>query len=112
MSTQFNKYYNDFLVKKNATMHLNHKPGEIMQVDWRYGNRNRYGYRRSDSSIRFCSHTAFQRLQLCGSVLSMNQECWTSAHVNAYRYFGGVARIIQCDNLKNRSGRCTRNEVL
>jgi hypothetical protein len=36
-STQFNKYYNDFLVKKDATMHLNHKPGEIMQVDW--GNR-------------------------------------------------------------------------
>jgi transposase len=33
-STQFNKYYNDFCVKKNATMHLNHKPGEIMQVDW------------------------------------------------------------------------------
>ncbi len=33
-STQFNKYYNDFLVKKNATMHLSHKPGEIMQVDW------------------------------------------------------------------------------
>ena len=33
-STQFNKYYNDFCAKKNATMHLNHKPGEIMQVDW------------------------------------------------------------------------------
>ena len=24
-STQFNKHYNDFLMKKNATMHLNHK---------------------------------------------------------------------------------------
>ena len=33
-STQFNKYYNDYVVKTNATMHLNHKPGEIMQVDW------------------------------------------------------------------------------
>ena len=33
-STQFNKYYNDYLRKTNATMHLNHKPGEIMQVDW------------------------------------------------------------------------------
>lgn len=29
----------------------------------------------------------------------MNRECWTSAHVNAYRYFGGVTRMIQCDNL-------------
>ena len=33
-STQFNKYYNDYLNRVNATMHLNHKPGEIMQVDW------------------------------------------------------------------------------
>ena len=29
-STQFNKYYTDYLAKANATMHLNHKPGEIM----------------------------------------------------------------------------------
>lgn len=32
-STQFNKYYSDYAIKTNATMHLNHKPGEIMQVD-------------------------------------------------------------------------------
>lgn len=33
--TQVKKYYRDYAVKTNATMHLNHKPGEIMQVDWR-----------------------------------------------------------------------------
>lgn len=33
-STQFNKNYNDYVVKTNATMHLNHKLGEMMQVDW------------------------------------------------------------------------------
>lgn len=33
-STQFNKYYNDFVMKNSVTMHLNHKPGEILQVDW------------------------------------------------------------------------------
>ena len=30
----------------------------------------------------------------------MNEECWITAHVNAFRYFGGITRIIQCDNLK------------
>ena len=24
----------DYLAKVNATIHLNHKPGEVMQVDW------------------------------------------------------------------------------
>lgn len=32
--TQFKKHYRDYAVKTNATMHLNHKPGEIIQVDW------------------------------------------------------------------------------
>ena len=30
--TQFKKYYRDFTAKTNATMHLNHKPGEIMRL--------------------------------------------------------------------------------
>ncbi|TEB05783.1 hypothetical protein Psch_02824 [Pelotomaculum schinkii] len=33
-STQFNKYYNDYVRKTKATLHLNHKPGEVMEVDW------------------------------------------------------------------------------
>ena len=33
-STQFNKYYADYVHKTKATMHLEHKPGETMQVDW------------------------------------------------------------------------------
>ena len=33
-STQFNKYYADYVHKTKATMHLEHKPGETVQVDW------------------------------------------------------------------------------
>ena len=33
-STQFNKYYSEYVAKTNATMHLSHKPSEILQVDW------------------------------------------------------------------------------
>ena len=33
-STQFNKYYADYVHKTKATMHLEHKPGETMHVDW------------------------------------------------------------------------------
>lgn len=32
-STQFNKYYADFVHKTKATLRLEHKPGETMQVD-------------------------------------------------------------------------------
>ena len=33
-STQFNKYYADYVMKTKATMHINRKPGDAMEVDW------------------------------------------------------------------------------
>ena len=41
----------------------------------------------------------------------MNQESWIAAHVNAFRYYGGVTRILQCDNLKTGVVSHGRNEV-
>ena len=32
--TQFKKYYREYVVKTKATMHINRKPGELMEVDW------------------------------------------------------------------------------
>lgn len=112
-STQFNKYYNDFLVKKNATMHLNHKPGEIMQVDWA-GDTAAVTNTDTGEAIPayiFVATLPFSGYSYVEAFFSMRQECWTAAHVNAYRYFGGVARIIQCDNLKTGVDKHGRNEV-
>jgi transposase len=101
-STQFNKYYNDYVVKMNATMHLEHKPGEIMQVDWAGDTAAIID---TDTGERIPAYIFVSVLPCSGyayveAFLSMNQECWIAAHVNAFRYFGGVARILQCDNLK------------
>lgn len=43
---------------------------------------------------------------------SMNQEAWTTAHVIAYKYFGGVTRIIQCDNLKTGVQKHGKDELI
>ena len=32
--TQFKKYMRDYAVSQNLTIHLEHKPGDVMQVDW------------------------------------------------------------------------------
>ncbi|KLU63574.1 integrase core domain protein [Peptococcaceae bacterium CEB3] len=114
-STQFNKCYNDFLflVKKNATMHLNHKPGEIMQVDWA-GDTAAVTDTDTGEAIPayvFVATLPFSGYSYVEAFFSMNQECWTVAHVNAHRYFGDVARIIQCDNLKTGVNKRGRHEV-
>ena len=93
-STQFNKYYSDFLVKKNATMHLNHKPGEIMQVDWA-GDTASITDTDTGESIKayvFVATLPFSGYSYVEAFFSMKQDCWTAAHVNTFRYFGEIGR--------------------
>jgi transposase len=42
----------------------------------------------------------------------MGQENWIAAHVNSYRYFGGVTRILKQDNLKTGLTKNTRDELV
>lgn len=112
-STQFNKHYSDYLTKKNATMHLNHKPGELMQVDWAGDT---ISVTDTDTGEDIAAYVFVATLPFSGysyveAFFSMDQEAWTQAHVNAYRYFGGVSRIVQCDNLKTGVERHGRNDV-
>ncbi|MFQ7760321.1 MAG: DDE-type integrase/transposase/recombinase [Oscillospiraceae bacterium] len=101
-STQFNKYYAEYLAKVNATMHLNHKPGEVMQVDWAGDTAAVIDTDTGEiiPAYVFVATLPYSGYSYVEAFFSMNQELWTAAHVNAYKYFGGVTRIIQCDNLK------------
>ena len=113
-STQFNKYYNDYVVKNNATMHLNHKPGEIMQVDWT-GETSFVTDTVTGEAIPayiFVSSLPYSGYAYVEAFFSMKQECWIAAHTNAFRYFGGVTRILQCDNLKTGVVSHGRNEIV
>ena len=113
-STQFSKYYADYLAKVNATMHLNHKPGEVMQVDWAGDTAAVID---TDTGEMIPAYVFVATLPYSGysyveAFFSMNQESWTTAHVNAYKYFGGVTRIIQCDNLKTGVQKHGKDEVV
>jgi len=94
-------------------MHLNHKPGEIMQVDWAGDTASVVDTDNGDPIpvYVFVATLPYSGYSYVEGFFSMNQDCWTTAHVNAYKYFGGVARIIQCDNLKTGVLRHGRDEV-
>jgi transposase len=113
-STQFNKYYNDYLKTTNATMHISHKPGEIMQVDWAGDVAHVVDTDTGEliPAYVFVSTLPYSGYSYVEAFFSMEQECWIAAHVNAFKYFGGVTRIIQCDNLKTGVDKHTRSEVM
>ena len=112
--TQFKKYYRDHTAKTNATMHLNHKPGEIMQVDWAGDTAVVVDTDTGEiiPAYVFVATLPYSGYSYVEAFFSVNQEAWTTAHVNAFKYFGGVARIIQCDNLKTGVQKHGKDEVI
>ncbi len=101
-STQFNKYYADYIHKTKATMHLEHKPGETMQVDWAG---ERMGIIDTDTGevipvYVFVAVLPYSGYAYAEGFFDQKQDAWIRAHVHAYTFFGGVTRILTPDNLK------------
>jgi len=113
-STQFNKYYSDYVCKTKATMHLNHKPGEVMEVDW--AGQNVFIVDTDTGELIkayvFVAVLPYSGYAYVEAFLSQDQECWTIAHVNAYQYFGGVSRILTPDNLKTGVTKVSKSETV
>ena len=113
-STQFNKYYADFVHKTKATMRLEHKPGETMQVD---GAGQTAHIVDTDTGEQLDVYLFVAVLPYSGyayteAFLDMKQDAWITAHVNAYRFFGGVTRILTPDNLKTGVIKNTKDETV
>ena len=45
----------------------------------------------------FVSSLPYSGYAYVEAFFSMDQECWIATHVNVFRYYGGVTRILQCD---------------
>lgn len=113
-STQFNKLYRDYLQKTKATMHLEHKRGELMEVDWA-GTTLTITDRFSGTSMKayiFVAVLPWSGYTYLEAFLSQNQEAWITAHINAYSYFGGVTRILVPDNLKTGVIKNGKDEII
>ena len=113
-STQFNKYYADYVHKTKATMHLEHRPGETMQVDWAGQTASILDTDTGElvPAYLFIAVLPYSGYAYTEAFLDMKQEAWINAHVNAYRFFGGVTRILTPDNLKTGVLKNSRDETV
>jgi transposase len=102
MYTQFCKRYRDYAVIHKATMHIERKPGEQMEVDWA-GKTMVLTDNITGGAIPvyiFVAVLPYSGYAYVEGFITRNQENWIAAHVNAYKHFGGVTRILVPDNLK------------
>jgi transposase len=100
--TQFRFYYHQFARTSKATMHINHKPGESMEVDWA-GQTATITDNITGNPIPayiFVATLPCSGYSYVEAFFDRTQDNWTIAHIRAFEFFGGVPRIITPDNLR------------
>ena len=112
--TQFCEKYRRWAKVTKATMRIQHKPGEKMEVDWAGDTLQIHEPLTGEISKGYlfvaalpCSFYVFA--DLCQD---MKQENWLYCHINAYNYYGGVTRLLVPDNLKTGILKNTRYDTV
>jgi transposase len=99
---QFCRFYNRYATVSKATMRIKRKPGEIMEVDWA-GQTMFIKDQITGETIPayiFVAALPCSQYAYVEAFISVSTEYWISAHIRAFRHFGGVTRMIVPDNLK------------
>lgn len=112
--TQFKKHYRDFLLTTKATMHIEHVPGDVIEVDWA-GTTASFVDRESSEPVDvfvFVAVLPYSGYAYAEGFTDQKQEAWTVAHINAFAYFGGVGKKLVPDNLKTGVVKNTRSEMI
>lgn len=98
----FCEKYRGYVKKNNLTMHINHKPGDKMMVDW--NGTNMYVYDRYTGEATkvylFEATLPFSMMCYVQACFSLKTTDWIDCHIKAYEYFEGVTRLLVPDNLK------------
>lgn len=112
--TQFCDIYRAWARKSRATMRIQHKPGDAMEVDWAGGTLPITDPVTGEMipaylfvAVLPCSCYAY--VELCSD---MKSENWLLCHVHAYEYFDGVPRLLIPDNLKAGVTKNTRLDTI
>lgn len=113
-STQFGEKYRKWARVTKATMRIQHKPGDAMEVDWAGDTipvfdpvTGEEGKAYLFIAVLPCS--CYVYAEACSD---MKTENWLQCHVNAYRHFGGVARLLIPDNCKTATTSNTRYDTI
>ena len=100
MYSQFCYYIQQDEQKRRATMHIDRKPGEQVEVDWAgdpaYITDPDTG--EATKAFVFVGVLSYSQYPYVEAFLNEQQAAWITAHIHMYEYFGGVAKLLVPDN--------------
>lgn len=108
----FCRLYKKYAHQTKATMRIQHKPGEKLEVDWA-GQAACLTNSLDGSLIKlpvFVAVLPYSGYAYVEVMPNMKMQSWIQAHINCFDFMGGVAKILVPDNLKTGVDRVYRNE--
>lgn len=102
MYSQFCYYIQQDEAKRRATMHINRKPAEQVEVDWAGDPAKLIDPDTGEivNAYIFVGAMTYSQYAYVEAFPDEKQRSWIDAHVHMYEYFGGVAKILVPDNCK------------
>ena len=103
-SSQFKEHYNRWSKKVNPVMHMTHKSGDKMYIDYagktlQVVDKGRW---RNKSAAVLCSNTWSESIYYAEASESQKKEDFILSTENALHYFNGVPAAIVPDNLNQQ----------
>ena len=100
MYSQFCYYIQKDEEKRRATMHINRKPGEQVEVDWAGDPAHIIDPDTGEmiDAWLFVGVMTYSQYAYVEAFINEQQRAWITAHVHMYEFFGGVAKILVPDN--------------
>lgn len=114
MLTQFKKYFKEYLSKVEFTDVIHHKAGESVEVDW-CGTKAHYidvDTGELCDAYLFVGVLSFSGYAFALALKDMKLNNWIKAHIEMFKYFGGVPKILIPDNLKTGVTKHSKNEIV
>ena len=101
--SQFKRYYLKWLKVRNPVMHIEHKAGEKMYVDYAGQKLQILDPESGKTSLSevFVAMLGASQLTYVEASYSQQKEDFINSCENALHYFGGVPNAIVTDNLKS-----------
>lgn len=98
---KFCRRYSAYYSSRGFADHIIHKAGDRIEVDWP-GPTMHYTSPATGKSVTvylFVSDLVSSRLAYVEPTLLMDEKNRLQCHVNMWKYYGGVSRLLVCDNL-------------
>ncbi len=102
MYSQFCKLYADYVDQNRLTMHIQHKPGDKLMVDWAGTTLEIYDHDSGapQTCYLFVAVLPFSMYCYAEAFPAMKEPDWINAHIHLFSYLGGSTRLLVSDNLK------------